>query len=153
MKKSAIAAMVLLLSVAAAEARTEWRGPGKLIDINQTCIDVGWTKGAKANLRFRPSGMSDNGNRSQFATHLAYFAFGASRDGRFSGALRGVQAFGVAAGGYGPVPGTKFRFVSFSPANFTETTPKITVVAEFTNYGGDIGCTARWRGTLKRKSY
>ncbi len=150
MRKFVIAALVLASSVVAAEARTEWRGAGRLVALNQTCIDVGWTKGAKANLRFRPSGISDNGNMSQFATHLPYFAFGVRRTGRFGSALRGVQAFGVAAGGYGPIRGARFRFVSISPADFTADTPAITVVAEFTNYGGDAGCTLRWKGRIRR---
>ena len=81
MKRTALALMVLVASVVAAEARTEWRGTGKIAQMNQTCVDVGWTQNTKAKLRFRPYGISDNGNESQFATHLTYFAFGVRRPG------------------------------------------------------------------------
>jgi len=149
-KKIVIAGLVLLTSVAAAQARVEWRGTGKIVKLTQACIDDGWAKKIKGNLRFRPSGLSDNGDRSGFSTILSYNAFGVRLTGKFDGKLRKVDAYGISAGGWGPVKKAKFRFASIKPSTYNENTKKLKVVAEFTEYGGTPGCTMQWKGTLKK---
>jgi|GEM_PF-1752514 len=150
LKSTFFGALILLCAVAVADARVEWRGKGKSISMSQTCRDVGWPKKVKGNIRFRPSDISDNGDYSRLATHLDYVAYGLKRKGRFDDKLRHVEAHGVSASGWGPVAGAKFRFVSIKPSSFTDRTKKIKVVAEFTNYAGDAGCTMKWKGTLER---
>ena len=151
MKSRIVAALVFATSIATAQARTEWQGTGKIKDLNQVCLDVGWRKGSDVNLRYRPSGMSDNGKLSGFSVFYPYHAYGVTAKGRFTGALRKVRALGIAAGGYGPDKGTRFRFVSIKPSNYDETTNTLSVTAEFINYGGDKGCTMRLKGKLKKQ--
>ena len=151
MKKTGIIAALLLISTAAtAEAYVDWRGPGTLVKLNKVCKDAGWAKDMKAKLRFRPSDISDNGTRSGFSTFFSTYAYGVRMEGRFSDTLSPVVAYGISAGGYGPIPDAEFRFASVDPSNYKKKTKKIKVVSEFTNYGGDIGCTLRFKGKLKR---
>ena len=151
MKRTVIAALALVLSASVAQAYTEWRGSGRIVGLSQTCLDVGWKLGVKGNLRFRPANVGDNVNWSAFSTLIPYFAWGVGANGAFKSNFRRVKAFGVGPGGYGPVPGAKFRLISVSPSNFTADTKTIKVVAEFTNYATDVGCTARWKGKLNKQ--
>lgn len=143
------AGLAALSTLPAAAANIEWRGAAILTAVTGCGTD--YAVGNSIPMRFRPSGLADNGSSSKFALHQTFFAQTYIVSGRFPAALTTVNG-GALGAGYGTFAvAPKFKMTSVTPSTLAATTPSVAMVGEIQNFGDISGCKVTFRasGALK----
>lgn len=141
--------LVALSVLPAAAANVEWRGAAILTAVTGCGTD--YAVGNAIPMRYRASGLGDNGANSKFAVHQTFYAQSFVVTGRFPATATTVNAGGLGAGWGSFVVPAKVKMISISPTGYGATTPALTLVGEIQNFGEIAGCTVAFRaaGALK----
>ena len=143
------AGLAALSTLPAAAANVEWRGAAVLTAVTGCGVD--FAVGNTLPMRFRPSGLGDNGPNSKFALHQTFYSQAYIVSGRFPAALTTVNGGGLGAGYGAFAVAPKFKMTSVSPSTLAATTPSVAMVGEIQNFGDISGCKVTFRasGALK----
>lgn len=149
---SGAAAAVLLASVATASATTvEWRGVAVVTATTAAC-GTDYSVGNAIPMRYRPSGLLDNGSYTRFAFHQTFYAQSYPISGRFPlKTFAAVDAGGVGSGWGSFATKANFKMMSIVPATYTEKTPSLAFVGVIQNFGDLAGCTVAFRASAALK--
>lgn len=146
----AIASGLLALSVLpAAAANVEWRGAAILTAVTGCGTD--YAVGNAIPIRYRPSGLGDNGANSKFAFHQTFYAQSFVVTGRFPATLTTVNAGGTGAGWGSFAVAAKFKMTSITPSSYTAATPSLAFVGEIQNFEDVAGCNVSFRASAALK--
>ncbi len=101
--------------------------------------------GQRLTARWKPAGIGDNGDLSNFATFRVTQAVAYRRTGPFDGTLRNVQSMTV-TGDFGPLDYVaKISFNTISPATIDATTKFVNVTGKIKGFDFMPDCTASFR--------
>jgi hypothetical protein len=143
---------ILMLAPAAAQAqRVEWRGFAYLYDFTEACAEYGWGGRIQMNVRYRPSGLADNGTSSRLSFFDDFYAFGLVLDnGAFSRRWQSVGAAGLGSSPYVWPDNVRLRVPVHQPRvdRLSASTPQVRLAGQIRNFDELRGCDVSFDATM-----
>ena len=145
-------AVLLLASVIPCQAaKVEWRGAAMLVTATTAC-GTEYMVGQAIPIRYRPSGLGDNGTKSSIAFHQNFYGQAFPVDGRFTtNTLTSVAAGQVGANWGAFTNQAKVNIFGISPASYNETTVTLSIFGLIQNFGDVSGCNVSFRSAVSLK--
>ncbi|MEJ8571472.1 hypothetical protein [Microbaculum marinum] len=138
-------------SMASAET-VEYRGVAKLYKFSQACLEDGYKSTEKANFRYRPPNVGDNGPATRFAFHFSYWATGFIKmDGDIGDSFVPVigQGFSTNYSDYGYQP--EVRFTQHAPSKVKPKSKRVKLRGDIQGFSYLPDCSVKFRVNAKRR--
>ena len=138
-----------ITAMPARAANVEWRGHVLVKTASAACATYA---GAIVPVRFRPSGLGDNGANSKFAFHENWFAHAYKIAGRFATTYKAVAAGSVGAGwgSFADDGITAQVALTVTPTNYAATTASLALSGGIRNFGDTSGCNVTFAGSVDK---
>jgi hypothetical protein len=143
-----LAAAMLVATISAARAVTEWRGGTIFLTIAPQCAQEGFIKGDYFNTRYRHANVGGANDETRMVFLQRFSGMGITAEGVIGKEFVDVQAGYVGSNVYFDDLGVKVRFTQVTPAKIDKTTPAIVIEGDIKTFGGIPGCDVRFRSTL-----
>ncbi len=141
---------VTVMTTSASAQLVEWRGIAYVTNFTSACSERGWSGNPQFNIRFRPSGLGENGTWSGLSFFNPWYAFGFYQPtGRFDRTWRAVDAGATGNTNY-TWENVRIRILTQSPNNtaLRATTPQVRMIGEIRGFETMPDCTASFEATM-----